>query len=87
MVCLTFTDSSQSRIEPLGVYSENTKAFLGQTAELQCIFSGRLVITLHVNIEKDIKPLFLSQLDLRYLSSVFASLGDLVGINKHVLVL
>uniref|UniRef100_K1Q2R6 Neuroglian n=1 Tax=Magallana gigas TaxID=29159 RepID=K1Q2R6_MAGGI len=39
-------DSSQSRIEPLGVYSENTKAFLGQTAELQCIFSGSPIPTI-----------------------------------------
>lgn len=46
MTSLSIKDSSQSRIEPLGVYSENTKAFLGQTAELQCIFSGSPIPTI-----------------------------------------
>ena len=40
-LALCFVESSQSLIEPIEVYAENTKAYLGHTAVLQCIFSGR----------------------------------------------
>nr|XP_022337546.1 neuroglian-like isoform X2 [Crassostrea virginica] len=40
MTSLNIKESSQSLIEPIEVYAENTKAYLGHTAVLQCIFSG-----------------------------------------------